>query len=108
MQHYKFRDPDTFAFDSMQQLKKLPRNWRELCSQENEGNLLLILSLFLQAGKKFELCERLEKHLECCRIAALISVQLKGIQVHLAVAIKCKSVWVWKVLRLVMHILHEP
>ncbi|CAD7932483.1 unnamed protein product [Amoebophrya sp. A120] len=72
----------------MQQLKKLPRNWRELCSQENEGNLLLILSLFLQAGKKFELCERLEKHLECCRVAALISVQLKGIQVHLAVALQ--------------------
>ncbi|CAD7956766.1 unnamed protein product [Amoebophrya sp. A25] len=68
-------------------LRRMPPRWGDMCSVDKEEKLLTVLNLLLQAARAFQRCQRHTRHLRCIQTGSLVSLQLKGIQVHLAAAL---------------------
>merc|ERR1719174_2559854 len=68
--------------------KSLGRKWSSICSEEGEEKLLMCLSLFLQCSRFYLRGKRHQKHLIANEHAALICMQLKAVQIHLAASLQ--------------------
>lgn len=64
------------------------RKWERICSEEGEEKLLMCLSLFLQCSRFFLRAKRYQKHLVANEQAALVGLQLKSVQIHLAASLQ--------------------
>lgn len=66
----------------------LGRKWEKICSEEGEDQLITCLSLYLQCAKLFLRSKRYQQHLRANELAALVCLQLKAVQIHLAASLQ--------------------
>ncbi|CAE7947526.1 Wwox [Symbiodinium sp. KB8] len=66
---------------------RLGRKWTDICSEDGEEQLLLCLSMYLQCARLFLKGKRHQRHLVANELAALICLQLKAVQIHLAASL---------------------
>eukprot|EP00931_Biecheleriopsis_adriatica_P046808 TRINITY_DN26928_c0_g1_i1.p1 TRINITY_DN26928_c0_g1~~TRINITY_DN26928_c0_g1_i1.p1 ORF type:complete len:3379 (-),score=748.43 TRINITY_DN26928_c0_g1_i1:238-10323(-) len=63
------------------------RKWTTICSEEGEEQLLMCLSMYLQCARLYLKGKRHQRHLVANELAALICLQLKAVQIHLATSL---------------------
>eukprot|EP00929_Paragymnodinium_shiwhaense_P079725 TRINITY_DN41557_c0_g2_i1.p1 TRINITY_DN41557_c0_g2~~TRINITY_DN41557_c0_g2_i1.p1 ORF type:complete len:3522 (-),score=604.34 TRINITY_DN41557_c0_g2_i1:457-9738(-) len=68
-------------------VQSIGRKWEQICTEDGEEKLLMCLSLFLQCSRFFMRGKRYQKHLVANEHAALIGLQLKAVQIHLAASL---------------------
>jgi len=79
---------DLLERKAKQLVQNLGRKWEHICSTEGEEQLLMCLSLFLQCSRCFLRAGRFQKHLLANEFCALICLQLKAVQIHLAACLQ--------------------
>ncbi|CAE7208033.1 unnamed protein product [Symbiodinium pilosum] len=67
--------------------QRLGRKWTDICSEAGEEQLLLCLSMYLECARLFLKGKRHQRHLVANELAALICLQLKAVQIHLAASL---------------------
>ncbi|CAE8617265.1 unnamed protein product, partial [Polarella glacialis] len=67
--------------------QRLGRKWEKICSEEGEEQLLMCLSLYLECAKLFLKGKRYQRQLVANELAALVCLQLKAVQINLAVSL---------------------
>ena len=68
--------------------ESMGRNWQEICSEKGEERLLMCFSLYLQCSHFFLKSGRYQRHLDANQFAALVALQLKAVQIHLAASLQ--------------------